>query len=689
MNADRPITQFQDDSFERSSFARDVAKVVASPASDQCVVMALNGSWGSGKSSLLQLVLRAFDDQEEKHRPIVVTFNPWQFGGHQLFASFFDVLSRVLGREDAGQDLRRAAKAVSILASATRAAKVIPGASGIADLFSEYLSSASDVLGKSAESLESDIEGLKAKISELLRKQDRRIVIFIDDIDRLAADEVRELFRLVRTLADFANVTYLLAFDRNATVTALDLLQPGKGSEFLEKIVQVSFNVPFPGEGEIERLIDDTLSRIFNPFDVTLNQDHLRQCRHAGFHRLFETPRDLVRFENALTFNAGRIAKEVNPVDLSILTAIQVFCTDLYLEIPLHKGLLTVDIYTRTMLSSRNEEEKKHVIARYESLLNQSPADKREISDGLLKVLFPNFVREAIGEVVYSSRSNFETLNSGHVEDSSNFDKYFRFGLSRANVGKVPYSELRYSFSSGSELKQKWDKIVNEHNCEDTLIRLTADLKEKNLVFDPELCCIELTRLLNAPRYLAFVRRYSERLLWNMLLTVEDKKKRLRILLKIIEIANNKNVLVSYLVHLAILEHEDPNRKQILDKLVEHSDLPEIKSKMNQQFEKWHKNGEFALEDRVTHLFYAWRWCDKTLSIEEKFAPLVRSDDDLVSFLEMWSFGGADERSIDDFISIATLKTRVLSLRAQEGRNEPPTRRRFVLDFWASILSSM
>ena len=66
----------------------------------------------------------------------------------------------------------------------------------------------------------------------------------VDDIDRLEAEEMRQLFTVIKALADFPNVIYLLAFDQAVVVQAIEKYSGMPGQAYLEKIIQVPFVVP-------------------------------------------------------------------------------------------------------------------------------------------------------------------------------------------------------------------------------------------------------------------------------------------------------------------------------------------------------------------------------------------------------------------------------------------------------------
>ena len=107
-----------------------------------------------------------------------------------------------------------------------------------------------------------DVQDIKKKVASRIAKQSRRILIVIDDIDRLTGEEIRQLFRLVKAVADFPNVLYLLAFDKEVVIKALDEFHGIPGKEYLEKIVQVPFELPSADKAEIRPLFFERLSVI-------------------------------------------------------------------------------------------------------------------------------------------------------------------------------------------------------------------------------------------------------------------------------------------------------------------------------------------------------------------------------------------------------------------------------------------
>ncbi len=101
LSADRPIQKLNEDRLDRRGFAEALAKSVTGWSGEDSLVIGVYGEWGSGKSSVKNLLKDATSQLQSDKRPDVVEFNPWQFAGHnELSEAFFREIGTVLGRQD-------------------------------------------------------------------------------------------------------------------------------------------------------------------------------------------------------------------------------------------------------------------------------------------------------------------------------------------------------------------------------------------------------------------------------------------------------------------------------------------------------------------------------------------------------------------------------------------------------------
>ena len=176
------------------------------------------------------------------------------------------------------------------------------------------------------------------KISDLLLKTGKRILVVIDDIDRLTHDEMRQLFTVIKALADFPNIIYLLAFDREVAAHAISEQTGMPGEKYLEKIIQVPFELP-----PVDRLaLQSTLLRKLDEIlegtpEGLFDSSYWANVYYDGLNILFKVPRDVVRFINTLSVTYPSVRGEVNPVDFIALEALRIFVPSLYNQRGLRK----------------------------------------------------------------------------------------------------------------------------------------------------------------------------------------------------------------------------------------------------------------------------------------------------------------------------------------------------------------
>ena len=95
--ADRPIISSQGDLFDRGNFVRGLSAALESWQGKDSLVISLNGAWGSGKTSIKNLVLEILQKSKED-TPCIVEFNPWEWSGQdKLMDAFFTEVGGAIG----------------------------------------------------------------------------------------------------------------------------------------------------------------------------------------------------------------------------------------------------------------------------------------------------------------------------------------------------------------------------------------------------------------------------------------------------------------------------------------------------------------------------------------------------------------------------------------------------------------
>jgi hypothetical protein len=331
-DADRAITRRADERLRRTGFADALAAQVAS-AGQSGVVMALTGPWGSGKTSLLNLI-----DERLREEPdtVVVRFNPWYFSGtEQLLQHFFTEMGGQLEEKsaklkDVGAWLKRYGAMLTPL-------RFVP----VAGAWAEAAGKAAEAVGSSLMRDEESLQKQHSELSRGLAESRQRVVVMVDDIDRLEDDEIKQVMRLVRLVGDFDNVVYLLAFDAGRVAGVLgDAGGHDEGRRYLEKIVQLSYEVPAIAPGELVDLLRDGISATLAAASHTADQERLEKLL-ALLDPLVHTVRGVHRYLNVLPFAFRVVGDEVDAVDLLGLETARLFLPATYDALPAAAGVLT------------------------------------------------------------------------------------------------------------------------------------------------------------------------------------------------------------------------------------------------------------------------------------------------------------------------------------------------------------
>lgn len=214
ISPDLPITKARDDILNRSSFAKNLAKVLLEYSCSSSFSIGLYGEWGSGKTSLLNMVIEEIEDKDS--RVVILRFNPWLCSdSKQLISQFFKQLATAIKMNKTATD--KACELIDQYADIFDATSAIPL---LGDIIAAACKTAAQQAKQHIEKA-NDLQTIKNKIVEKLEEENLKIIVAIDDIDRLSEEEIIAVFQLVKSLADFPNTIYLLAFDYKVVIQAL------------------------------------------------------------------------------------------------------------------------------------------------------------------------------------------------------------------------------------------------------------------------------------------------------------------------------------------------------------------------------------------------------------------------------------------------------------------------------------
>jgi len=400
--ADEPLSET--DISGRPEFARAVSVRI-----DDCIVgqgstvFGIVGPWGSGKTTLLQNIVGQLNGWK------VVWFAPWSAADvESLTSEFVSALAEAF--PDAPAVKKKLASYSRFGAPALKAIPIVGDAAAaiVAEIIAE-------VTKRPAWHSEF------AKLSADIASQDERVLVIVDDVDRLDGEELRALLRVVRLLGRFTNVHYLLAYDQATIESVLGSVgADGATSEFMEKIVQYPFEIP-PTPMAVRRGWSRSIIAVASAIDETNHADHadgreeLVKILASGL----ETPRSAERLRAQL-LSMGRLIKdaEIDVLDFTALT---------WLRVAHHKVWDDIRLNSNEYLTwqDRDSDEKKiELMRRVDSLVARGHV--KPVQDAITYLFEP---LDLIGEMLGNERR-------ARIRNSRYFDRYFHVGLAEDDVSE-------------------------------------------------------------------------------------------------------------------------------------------------------------------------------------------------------------------------------------------------------------
>lgn len=380
LSGDRPVGSQSEDRLGFAPLAARLASALANQAATEGFVVGVEGRWGSGKSSLLKLTREALEALPEAARPIVVDFRPWLVGDRDallgaLFRRLATEIERIELQQGASttQDLRKRRELTEKLRTYSARAEVFSSALAALPVIGPWAKLAAR-FAKAGKEIDTKVplEQLKGELDEALGKLPRRVVITIDDVDRLEPTEVVELLRLVRSVADFRNVIYLLCYDGSIVARSIEAgLKVEDGRAYLEKIVQAVVPVPVPEAFQLRRWLEEALSPMAAGASEDV-RDRLRAVVDRTGGRWLTTPRSVVRVLNAIRLLTPGLQDEIDLPDLVWLQLIRTSQPDLFRWIEAYSVDAAANSYASVSVS---DETKKRFFSQLQSQLTAAGID--------------------------------------------------------------------------------------------------------------------------------------------------------------------------------------------------------------------------------------------------------------------------------------------------------------------------
>ena len=354
----RNVSKGEKDDFGIEVFEEGLTEFISNSLTP--ITIALQGEWGSGKTSLMNGLKQNLSDCDNS-KFHSIWLNTWEFALMKdaqstlmdIIAGLIQETSKIAKLDETTTNkllgkLWSGIKDTSMVVAKKALDNAVDGAGTVIDTFSNKgKSSISDV--------RNDLEDIIEKC--ITKDKKKGIIFFIDDLDRIDPPVAVQLLELLKNIFTLKNCVFILAIDYDVVVKGLEP-KFGKLSEknerefrsFFDKIIQVPFSMPVSSY-QIDDFLKNSLKSINYLSDENLeNRELIAYFSEISNLSVGKNPRALKRLMNSLSLikcinSAKHKTQENNQLNEELellinfaLVSIQIAYPPVYRLLTMHPG---------------------------------------------------------------------------------------------------------------------------------------------------------------------------------------------------------------------------------------------------------------------------------------------------------------------------------------------------------------
>ena len=497
---DSPAVQ---DSFNISKYINGLVNFIKS--CNTPMTIAVQGDWGTGKTSIMTMIKNELRNSKNLN---LVWFNTWQFSqfnlGDKLPLTMLNKLVNEVSSNKESENFKYIKKAMVGVADA-----ILGHISGGALEVSSFLDN--------EENLFEAIERLKESFQKLVNEKagdDGRVIIFIDDLDRIEPERAVELLEVLKIFLDCEKCIFVLAIDYSVVTRGVKVkygndFSEGKGKSFFDKIIQVPFKMPV-GSYDISLYV----KKCFEDIEMEVEEETLPQYINLIKHSIGNNPRSMKRLFNSFLLLSNISDSEILEDSLNRQILFALLCMQSSYEL-IYNYIIEKHLDLDGEFFSELKNEKNDIFKKIEM-------NEKEISQftRFMENFYNLLDKDGDGEInkedemeVFRKVLNFSTVTSSSAEVEENEDSILRdYRFKNRNIARTIKTKLNKGFKvdfgetykkKGIEISNWWifmantfSKGANPLNLEEKFgveFVFKPNIENNELIVDFNIYCIEET----------------------------------------------------------------------------------------------------------------------------------------------------------------------------------------------------
>lgn len=446
------------------------------------------GPWGTGKSSFLKAVEYTVCKASEKelkenydvdHKPdtIFIEFSPFlNHNEKQVIHEFFTQLSNELSE--------RSGRLSNLITVYSEKLANLKGKNPWFSLFK---------LARNSREIRSAQE-LYDQIEACIRELDIKIIVAVDDLDRLNAQEILQVLKLIRNTSNFPNMVFLVAMDKEYVMKTLGKQNNYSYREYIDKFFQIELNLREPEYNDLIsyfiKLIDR--AKILDEKNMTELQKALQSEENLSLNQIFSNYRASIKIINQILIDYDRIPDlfiEINPGDylkfLFIKSSFPSFYKRLVADPEKYfsksNGYFTLKEKESTKTEKESITDQKMIDAFIKAnkgkfnLNFEHYAFGEELENTHSEIIFTTYEADLV-KLIFSEIFNSTSVNPNSVHKVSNFYKLMRFQLDENEINEIDFKDIVLKTEEAQD-SHHFNKIIDEFELHDKSNKLVKRLE--------------------------------------------------------------------------------------------------------------------------------------------------------------------------------------------------------------------
>ncbi len=478
MSIPRLNTSFEpakEDLLNFKPYAQKVQNIIRGLSNtSESIVIGIDGEWGSGKSTFSNMVFHLLEQNKDKEkddrRIIKMKYNPWLYSNEdEMLFDFLNEMKKCFYRPESSA--RKIGKAILKYSKYLKSVR-ISGKVNLGFASTNLHVEPEKILKEIGDELVNSSEGLielKENINELLEESDIKLVIFIDDLDRLDKNELFTILKLIKLTASFNHVVFIVAMDNNQAANSIGYrfgAAEDDGHKFLEKIINIPISLPLIEDIDRRDFVNSLLNKAFNQYQY-IDVEEKNLLLSSLTLTKFKNPREAIRVVNSFTYSLMVIGDEVNAHDLFWIEYLKVICPALHRELKDYGSNLNENRFYRNRITLTKFEDGTKSENTNRDFLTTEYSQFSEILD----LLFPIENKETNLSMPNAKQHSENKINRDkRISYADHYEKYFSFHTAR-KVSQLYLNQLLLDIKSN-----------NFENAKNTFNELIKNVQDVNVL---------------------------------------------------------------------------------------------------------------------------------------------------------------------------------------------------------------